>query len=71
MNRQLEETLERAAHVALHSHAGKEAVKNVGTAVLAVATPLLATPAAPVVVGAFVVAGVYVGGKKLAAWLNW
>jgi hypothetical protein len=71
MNRQLEETLERAAHVTLHTDAGKAAVNTVGTTVIAAAMPLLATPAAPVVVGAFVLAGASYGGKKLAAWLNW
>ncbi len=71
MNRQLEQTLHEAAHAALHSHAGKAAVNTVGTTVIAAAMPLLATPAAPVVVGGLVVAGAYIGCKKLAAWLNW
>jgi hypothetical protein len=70
MNRNLEEGLHAAAHTVLHSETGKEAVKAVGATVIAMATPLLATPAAPIVIGGLIFGGAYFGAKKLLDWLN-
>jgi hypothetical protein len=54
----------------LHSETGKAAIKTVGATVIAVAAPLLATPAAPLVVGAAAIGGAYLGAKKLFKWLD-
>ncbi len=66
MDDQLKRSLERAAHVALHTQTGKEAIKAVGATVIGVAAPLLATPAAPIVVGVAAIGGACIAAKKLA-----
>jgi hypothetical protein len=70
MDHQLKKSLERAAHVALHTQTGKDAIKAVGSTVIGVAAPLLATPAAPIVIGAAAIGGVCIVAKKIAERLN-
>jgi hypothetical protein len=70
MNDQVHKSLHRAAHVVLHSEPGKEAIKAVGATVIGMAAPLLATPAAPLVAGAAVIGGAYLGAKELLKRLD-
>jgi hypothetical protein len=70
MDHRTSEAIHRAAHVVLHSKTGHEAIKAVGSKVIAVAGPLLATPAAPIAIGAAAVGGACLGISKLVKWLN-
>ena len=70
MDEKLKKSIERAAHLALHTQTGKDAIKAVGATVIGIAAPLLATPVAPIVVGAAAIGGACIAAKKIAERLK-